>query len=909
VATLISFDWDFTFSINPVYVIIAIVIVAVIVIIAYIWMMCTARSLSGDTDELKHGAEAKTWEEIAEERKRTIQAIKIITTASLSIYLPVSKMTMQVMACDYALMNTARTIFAEIKCVDAVTANSTLVSAASCDCSGWGQYGIFQGVCVFLILVFVLGLPILCYTLIQRNKPVGSEADPSKRFVEVNGKEVLMPYSAAMYQQDLRTDPRQLYNPFLFLYEGYDRDWAFYKVIVMVFKLLLVLPAIFLARQGTLATALALLVVLAIYAGLSFYSKPFINPQADRMDATGRIASVMTVAFSLVGSPQVAPGTNVAMGILINVVNVLNFLILAALMLYSLPPVKRWLKNRTARFTFSNSILDVSGRSDDIVHDWVVYDELRNRIWRPFWQSLFMQADPTVPDPADKEAVKEAKSLSVEERQLSITRRLLAQRQIAATIGVRRVKEHWRTLTYPGMLDNYAWVQRSLEGVDVFYDGLPHDGHVDWTTAFGKMYVRTYPFACVVVYDEGGDHEYVYGGDGEPAKLDTARKELQDLMRSKPFDWRSELVRRMSTSYHAAREMEASSDARLLVEVVTEEDKRRRIMTPFERLVFLNGNSFEVRRRRYVRVRLRAISASGKNVPLNFEKSVQRTVTWQETDSEGKSVTKSQSITVHLTFSRAISTVAASTSKAYAAGFKADIIGIDGQGTGTDRRGVSHTFTNQRESAGVRLGPTYEEVDLLAQFLGSSEAATISATGIAQSEAELVTYRAELYARRAKEEQALSNAFYAHVYDAFPLPRSALEAYLMDFESNPVMKAIPEEHAAGLDFLFARVHRVTQHPVAAFWFLFFQDLWAENNEMGCFKDEELRKKWDPRYPDAMCYRPMPREDLVAELKEQKLQQSRGLFNDALVDLLYSEIESRATAVPNPVAGLEETSDV
>jgi hypothetical protein len=859
-ASLINFNWDFTFNINPIYIIGLVAVIAVIVIIAYIWMMCVATGLSADTDEIKHGAEAKSWEQLAEEKKRTIRAIKLIMTAALSIYLPVAKMVVQLLSCDPPLMGTVKQVFNDITCEYSPDGKTAL----SCDCSTWGLDTLFKGVSVLLLFVFVIGLPVICYYLVQKNKPVGSDDDPTKRFAEIDGKDQLVEFTSAMYQNDLRTDPRQIHNPFLFLYEGYDRKFAYYKVIQMVFKFFLVLPAILLVREGTLATSVALLVVLGVYAGLTYAAKPFINPQADAMDIAGRFTAFVTVGFALISSNDVAPNTTTVMGILINIINGINFAILLALLLYSLPPVKRFLKNTLGRFTFSDTVQDITGRSDIIVADWIVYDELRNRIWRPFFQSLLMQADPTIPDPADKEAVDAVKELTVDDKRLSVTRRLLAQQQVASSVGSGRVKAHWRSLTLPGLLDTFGFVQGAMEGVDVYFDGLPHDKHRDWTTGFGKMFVRPYPFTCVMVYDEGGDYTYIYGADPMPA---VEPSPVNDII--------------------------ASS-------VAATEAAWGRKMTAFERLVYLNRDCPEVRRQAHVRRSLRAMAQSKRRFPLHFTLTVTRSVTVTRTNSEGKSETRSESITVVLTFNTVVAEVSANTSKRYAAGFNAAIVGIDGEGSGTSSDGRSHHFSNQREKAPVSIRAGYVVEGLLRTLFETAEARSAVADTLPAIDAATAEYRKELYDDRAKEEQALSNAFYLHVYDAFPLPRPVLEAYLMDFEQNPVMKAIPTEHAAGLDFLYTRVRLVTRHPVASFWFLFFQDLWAENSDMKCFKEEEVRVKWDPRYPDALCYRPMPRENLEAELDEMKLHRARGLFDDALLELLYNQIESRSSAVANPV---------
>lgn len=373
------------------------------------------------------------------------------------------------------------------------------------------------------------------------------------------------------------------------------------------------------------------------------------------------------------------------------------------------------------------------------------------------------------------------------------------------------------------------------------------------------------------MYDEGEDHTYVYAADPEPALEPTpVNAKIADAVAATEAAW-------------------------------------GRKMTGFERLVYLNRDCPEVKRQAHVRRSLRAMAKSGRRFPLYFTMTVTRTVTVTRTNSEGKTESRPESISVNLTFNTVVVEVGANTNKRYAAGFKAAVVGIDGAGSGRSSDGRVHHFTNQRETAPCSISAGYEVTGLLLELFNKAEAKSAVEDFIPVLSREVVEYRKELYEMRAKEEQALSNAFYLHVYDAFPLPRPVLEAYLTEFEQNPIMKCIPEEHSAGLDFLYARVRLVTRHPVAAFWFLFFQDLWAENNTMSCFKEEEVRLRWDPRYPSAICYRPMPKEELIKELDKDGLHRSRGLFDDALIDLLYSQIESRTSSVGNPVLAAAPTS--
>lgn len=83
--------------------------------------------------------------------------------------------------------------------------------------------------------------------------------------------------------------------------QGYERKWCWYKVIVMVLKLCLCLPVMFLYNHP-LYQSLVTLAVLAVYCFLSFAASPFISRQADIMDSSGRVTTLLTVIFGLIAT-------------------------------------------------------------------------------------------------------------------------------------------------------------------------------------------------------------------------------------------------------------------------------------------------------------------------------------------------------------------------------------------------------------------------------------------------------------------------------------------------------------------------------------------------------------------------------------------------------------------------------
>jgi hypothetical protein len=849
-ANLINFSWDITFSFNPIYMIAIIGVIAIVVVILFIYSLCVAVSMTASTNSLVHGHEAEDWEDLREQRGRTVKLIQYVFTAAISVYLPVSKMAIQVVTCDPGVAVGMQLIAGQQLCTaDLATQRVT------CVCGGWDLYNIFMYVSIGLIILITIALPIVCYLLVQRNKPKGGAVEDPENKCYVDGK--LVDFTDSMYNQRINMDPAQINNPFVFLYKGYERKWAFYKVVQMVFKLLLVLPAVLLLSQGTLATSLVLLAVLAIYAGLSFYASPFINEQADQMDAIGRITALLTVFFALISSDQVWSGGKTAMGVLMNIVNFLSFALMLALILYSLPAVKNWLKMRLGRLSMSDTLKDSTGPPSKIIPEWDLMWELKRRLWQPFFMQV-MLSDEMMGGDAEAQ-----KAMTVREKKLSIPRRFMALQNIATQHGTHRIDAHWKAMNDPLLVQKYDWTVWNLEGVDVYYDGIPHDGHLDSTTGFGKMYIIPYPFCCVMVYDEGGDHAYVYGADGPPTRENHPH-----------FD-------------------KITNPAQLA-------------LPPFEYLYRLNAFDPEVRRRRTVRQWFRSLSAAssaGENFPLHFTAVVSK----RERDGQDKDGNAQYStVQVLLTFTRVEVNVGANSSKPMAAGFKLTVMGIDGTGSAVLPR-TGRTVSYSHERAPVPRDqfnpfPDFQVTGKVHELLMSPPAVAAINARMPAIFSGAIEYRRELVQKHMEEETSLSCAFYRHVFDAFPLPRAALEAYFMDFERNPLLREFPIKHKEGLDFVYARLNAVCRHPIAAVWWLVFEDLWSQNHDLPLFKGKE--KEFDPRFAESIAYMPKPRVDMEKWCEKQGV---KAFFDkNSLLELLYSEIDKRC-GVHNPLALVEASN--
>ena len=127
---------------------------------------------------------------------------------------------------------------------------------------------------------------------------------------------------------------------------------------------------------------------MARYCGFTFYSTPFINPQADGMDASARLTATLTVAFALLGSEDVFSSASGFFAILVHVTNGINILAIIGFTLYGFPKCKRKIKNAIGQLEFTDTCINESGPAHKIVPAWDLERECKHRVWHAFWNSL-----------------------------------------------------------------------------------------------------------------------------------------------------------------------------------------------------------------------------------------------------------------------------------------------------------------------------------------------------------------------------------------------------------------------------------------------------------------------------------------------------------------------------------------
>jgi len=164
----------------------------------FVWFVYVA--LTDQGDELRDGHEAVSWTEKRQVQKTRVTWMTRVLTASLSIYMPLGRTCLEILYCDasYSYM-----------------LNKYLKNDAM-QCEGkTAMLPVFAG---FLMLVFVVPLPILLTWCVNHNKPHGSPENPDITYDE-DGNEV--EFTDEIYHQRVENDPEQVACPYIHISKAY----------------------------------------------------------------------------------------------------------------------------------------------------------------------------------------------------------------------------------------------------------------------------------------------------------------------------------------------------------------------------------------------------------------------------------------------------------------------------------------------------------------------------------------------------------------------------------------------------------------------------------------------------------------------------------------------------------------
>ena len=302
----------------------------------------------------------------------------------------------------------------------------------------------------FVFLYVGIYLPYTIYQIIKKYQPVPQRYDAQGR--RIDAKNDRKKY-AQQYKELLQTDQ----CPYNFLYCGYEYGWSAYKVIIMIVKVLLVIPCIPFIHDEILSVSISTAIVL-IYCLLSTIMRPFLSDSDDWIDISARVTSLLTLIMQILVLTNVIPNDYASLTLL--VIHIINIVVMVVLILSSFQFVTDFFRKHFGSLKVSSNM------------EYNTEVSRKQMIWQRFWRGI-LASDPST---------------------LPAYERLVEIDDIVRRIG----KNAYISGLFPPT-DEIAQcrrIARELEGVDVYYKGDVEDD-----TYWGRMYIKPFPFICVIVYD------------------------------------------------------------------------------------------------------------------------------------------------------------------------------------------------------------------------------------------------------------------------------------------------------------------------------------------------------------------------------------------------------------------------
>ncbi|KAL8006962.1 hypothetical protein Plhal703r1_c05g0030381 [Plasmopara halstedii] len=792
---------------------------------SFLWFAFSGRHLHRRADEVRQGHEALTWALLAEKQKMRVRIFTIIITACLTVYLPLTRLC-------FDIVIAAATTHSNDDKNQGINASKLLLSRFQHD----PAWPVFVVIAILLLITFTIPLPYLLIRAIAENRPTGSLENPLVTY-DLDGE--MVPFDDKVYARLVSRDPSQLRCPYRSLYAGFEQRWSYYKVLQLIVKLALAFGIALTTNSDVQIRGIISCSIYSTVVVISGYGTPFTDPLNNVMEISGKVTALITcVGGVIVAFIKTDQKLLQFITVFVSVVHILNLIVMLLVLLLGMNGFRLIIKNLLGWITFSDpsrGLEDVSAKS--ILPRWDIDKQVKYRVWQAFWRSLFLTM---------------TQNTTIKPGEVTVVQRLETLEQAVVASGIQRVRLHWH-----GDEDSYISKLRlvaraALEGVDVFWDDATgaRDGILDSKSCFGKMYVRPYPFHCIMVYDDSKDETII-------------RDEADSF-------GHSTLAKFLSLNF----------SSRILA-------------------------------KRALRQKLRVLSTKATAVNFPFTRQEQVTVddgTITRTDSEGNTHTETRYSTVTFTCSYTcgvlhVTTRGDNSKRIMAEGFDVTMSYRDGRGDAVAPHTKKvHHLENRVAIMGMdHIGLTYtmEESEQLQMIFEQTRDVWIP--GVIELQKHYQDYRNGLDRKHSQANSTLSDAFWFFVYNNPHISRQELQNHFTNREGNPRLQSLVKTHESSLDSLYLRMKYIYSHPAVTFWFVFWEDVYARNGNMKRIK--AFKADFDPNQTTAICYHVMQRPDLEVWLKKRHLLGKRRFFHTHLLDRLFIEMDNRlASGDVNSVEG-------
>ncbi|GAA5907037.1 uncharacterized protein JCM6883_006120 [Sporobolomyces salmoneus] len=683
-----------------------------------------------------------------------------------------------------------------------------------------GGNGFNSAIVIFPVALLVLGLlagwfPIRMYRVVQGAKPSVDE------WTELGE---LRRDKKGEYERLLDRDP----SPFSFLYREYRREWAAFRSIYMLVKLVNVFIVVLIStdncvflnfdetkldiiRQGTLFAFMSAFFLLDVY------SRPQLDKISNRSDRISRFGYVGVSLCGLLVALSV-PGKSVWDGSAIVVINAFSYTFNFYFAIISTQLLRRFVKRVQRRLDFS---IDVFSPQLDLSK------HVSRRIWQETFSTLILTAPEFAMSPST------TLKYCGDPPYLLNFRGSVAERHAE---NLKILREIGLDAYYDGMkpqkdlkdihLDELRQtVQHELAGPDVYFRPA-YSVSTLVTTFFGRLDIVPFPFAAVFRYDQDPP---------APLHLSTA-DELEELVRQQ--------------------------------------------------------NSTQVRSARKVRLALRALEGQ-----LVYAPRIETTALEKQKAFGFAQVIRYEFARIKIDRNSSLVWQGYNCSS----GFEVSFEWKDGVGIAS----------NGKARSDFELVLPGSQCGIFADFSLTKPLAILFQTNrqIIDQQLSLVEDSLARHRRYFAEEaelkrRTLSYDFLFSIYAEDGLSSEELDSRLEGLEVNEKVKKLVKEHPTTFKSLEERMKVVTSSRIRAWWFIVFDDLYRRN---GVFQSKP--EHFSPHYSSSICYRPMPRAQLEAFLRERGFATgSRAFFSRGFLNQIYYVLDEIAFSSTDDAVPLHLASD-
>ena len=164
------------------------------------------------------------------------------------------------------------------------------------------------------------------------------------------------------------------------------------------------------------------------------------------MYVSGLIATVSILFFTIIGAAIDSSEANEAISSIIIII--ISFYIIATttIFLWKIPKIRGLFKTVLGKPSFSDTVKKVEGTPREIAPQWNLAEEVRRRVWKPFWENILLQMDP------------------------KFAERVMNMEKQAQQWGFQTILNHWENSADESNARLRLRLMEELEGVDVYFN-------------------------------------------------------------------------------------------------------------------------------------------------------------------------------------------------------------------------------------------------------------------------------------------------------------------------------------------------------------------------------------------------------------------------------------------------------